>query len=80
MKAKFNLENFTHWIWALTWSYFAALNIANASMCRAEEKWGLFILACAGGAFSIVNAMTSFREIGLNDKREPDDERAEEKK
>lgn len=77
---KFTLENFVHWLYTLMWSLFATLNIANASMCRAEEKWGLFFLACAGGACSIVNAMTSFRKIGLNDEREPDDEIADEKK
>ena len=70
MKAEFNLENFTHWIWALMWSYFAALNIANAAQCRAEEKMGLFFLACAGGAFSILNAMTAFRNIKEKPEKE----------
>ena len=60
---KFTLENFVHWLYTLMWSFFAAVNAMNATLCSMREKTGLCVLALFGCAFSIVNAMSAFSQI-----------------
>lgn len=68
---KFTLENFVHWLYTLMWTFFAAVNAMNATLCNMRDKMGLCVLALFGCAFSIVNAMSAFSRIKEKSGKEP---------